>query len=293
VNFDNDCLLRIKSIERRTTHAQQKVARYFIENQKKIVPMPLQEIAKEIGVSTTTVLRFVHELGFKSYNQFRISLASDLSIYELNKDLNIIHEDISIKDDPKVVFKKVFQSSIESLSMTLNYTENNLFSKAAKLIYQASKVLVVAVGNSQPIAMDLVHRFLKLGKMAIFFNDPVTAMMCARLLKKNDVIIGISHSGRSVDVINIIKVAKINEVSAIVITSYDQTKLTDIADIKLFSYSKETKFRDEAMASRIVQLGIVDALFVSIAMINPQKIFQEIEKTKNTLLNLSYKKDYS
>jgi DNA-binding MurR/RpiR family transcriptional regulator len=37
------------------------------------------------------------------------------------------------------------------------------------------------------------------------------------------------------------------------------------------------------MESRIVQLSIIDALFVSTAMINPQKDLREIQKTTNPL----------
>ncbi len=90
-------------------------------------------------------------------------------------------------------------------------------------------------------------------------------------------------AGNSVDVIEILKIAKEGSAKVIAITSHDHTPLTDLADVKIFSYSKETRFRTEAMESRIVQLSIIDALFVSTAMINPQRALQEIRSTTNPL----------
>ncbi len=141
----------------------------------------------------------------------------------------------------------------------------------------------MAVGNSQPVAMDALHRFLKLGKKTVFFSDPVASAMFARLLGPNDVAIGISFSGLSIDVIEVLKIAQDKLSKIITITSYDDTPLTDLADVKIFSYSKETRFRTEAMESRIVQLSIIDALFVSVAMIDAQKALTEIQSNTNPL----------
>jgi DNA-binding MurR/RpiR family transcriptional regulator len=276
-------MLRIRSLFDSLCHAQQKVAQFVLENPQEVLSVSISALAQRARVSEATVLRFVRAVGYEGYSRFRIALAEDTATQSIREGLEKIHEDVTVDDDFEAIFRKVLYSNVDSLSTTMNRVDGKAIEKAAQLIYHASTLFLVAVGNSQPIAMDALHRFLKLGKKTVFFSDPVAAAMFARLLGPNDTVIAISFSGLSVDVIEILKIAKESSAKIIAITSHDHTPLTDLADVKIFSYSKETRFRTEAMESRIVQLSIIDALFVSTAMINPQKALREIQKTTNPL----------
>jgi DNA-binding MurR/RpiR family transcriptional regulator len=282
-NNPKGCMLRIRSLFDSLCHAQQKVAQFVLENPQEVLSVSISALAQRARVSEATVLRFVRAVGYEGYGRFRIALAEDTATQSIREGLEKIHEDVTVDDDFEAIFRKVLYSNVDSLSTTMNRVDGKAIEKAAQLIYHASTLFLVAVGNSQPIAMDALHRFLKLGKKTVFFSDPVAAAMFARLLGPNDTVIAISFSGLSVDVIEILKIAKESSAKIIAITSHDHTPLTDLADVKIFSYSKETRFRTEAMESRIVQLSIIDALFVSTAMINPQKALREIQKTTNPL----------
>jgi len=277
------CMLKIRSSLGSLFHAQQKVAQFVLENPREFLSLSISELANKTQVSEATVLRFVRAIGYEGYNRFRVALAEDLTTCSIQRDLEKIHEDVTVGDDFQTIFKKVFHSNLESLSTTLNYIDEKSIERAANIIYNSSTLFFMAVGNSQPVAMDALHRFLKLGKKTVFFSDPVASAMFARLLGPNDVAIGISFSGLSIDVIEVLKIAQDKLSKIITITSYDDTPLTDLADVKIFSYSKETRFRTEAMESRIVQLSIIDALFVSVAMIDPQKALTEIQSNTNPL----------
>ena len=278
-----NCIMRIKSSFDGLCHAQQKVAQFVLDHPKESMALSISELAQRARVSEATVLRFVRAIGYEGYHRFRIALAEDTIVQSLRENLEKIHEDVSVDDDFEAIFRKVLYSNVDSLSTTMNRVDGKAIEKAANLVYHAPMVFLVAVGNSQPIAMDAVHRFLKLGKKTVFFTDPVASAMFARLLGPNDVVIAISFSGLSVDVIEIVKIAKETSAKIIAITSHDKTPLTELSDVVIFSYSKETRFRTEAMESRIVQLSIIDALFVSTAMINPRKALREIQNTTNPL----------
>lgn len=278
-----NCMLRIKSSFDSLCHAQQKVAQFVLDNPREATALSISELARKTGVSEATVLRFVRAIGYEGYNRFRLALAEDSATQSLREGLEKIHEDVSVEDDFEAIFRKVLYSNVDSLSTTMNRVDGKAVEKAARLIYHASVVFLVAVGNSQPIALDAVHRFLKLGKKTVFFADPVAAAMFARLLGPNDVVVAISFSGLSVDVIEIVKIAKEASAKVVAVTSHDKTPLTELADVAIFSYSKETRFRTEAMESRIVQLSIIDALFVSVAMIDPRQALREIQRTTNPL----------
>jgi DNA-binding MurR/RpiR family transcriptional regulator len=52
----------------------------------------------------------------------------------------------------------------------------------------------------------------------------------------------------------------------VVVTNFASSPLQAYADVKLFTMARETKFRTEAMTSRIAQLCVLDALIAALAL---------------------------
>ena len=52
----------------------------------------------------------------------------------------------------------------------------------------------------------------------------------------------------------------------IAITNYAKSPLSKLADVSLYTVSQETAFRSEALASRIAELSLIDALFTAVMM---------------------------
>jgi DNA-binding MurR/RpiR family transcriptional regulator len=74
VNLENIFAEKIK--KKILTRAQKKIAEYFLTNQLMLCQKSLRQVADEIGVSDTSVLRFVREIGYDGYN----ALKNDLHI---------------------------------------------------------------------------------------------------------------------------------------------------------------------------------------------------------------------
>ena len=80
--------------------------------------------------------------------------------------------------------------------------------------------------------------------------------MGAGLLSENSVVIGISHSGSNKGLLEALEVAKARGAKIIAITSYKKSALSQLADITLYTSTRETEFRTEASSSRLAQLSI-------------------------------------
>ena len=106
--------------------------------------------------------------------------------------------------------------------------------------------------------------FFRLGFNVRAQTDSYLQLMEAALVGKGDVVIGISQSGSSTDPVMTIEEAKRNGASTIVITGNAESPITKYADVTLLAVSRET--RAEAIASRIAQMTLVDALYVIISM---------------------------
>jgi len=59
--------------------------------------------------------------------------------------------------------------------------------------------------------------------------------------------------------------------------------LAKLGDVVFISISEETEFRSEALASRISQLSIMDALYVILMFINRDAAQQSIKKIRRSI----------
>ncbi|MFP3488831.1 SIS domain-containing protein, partial [Staphylococcus sp. SIMBA_130] len=90
-------------------------------------------------------------------------------------------------------------------------------------------------------------------------------------LSSSDVAVLISHSGTNKDMLRVADIARETGATTIAITNLATSPLSKKVDIPLYTVSQETDFRSEALASRIAQLSLVDALYVNIMIARKEK----------------------
>ena len=55
------------------TKKEKRVAEFFLDEDKRVYLMTVSEIAEEIGISDTSVIRFIKSIGFKNFTEFKNS----------------------------------------------------------------------------------------------------------------------------------------------------------------------------------------------------------------------------
>ncbi|MFI8577190.1 MurR/RpiR family transcriptional regulator [Rossellomorea aquimaris] len=255
------CLPRIRSHYSQFSEKEKMIADFIISNPEKIIHSTISGVAEELNVADATVFRFCKRLGFKGYQAMKISLASDLVT-----PIEDIHETINEGDSEGVIAQKVFRSNIRTLEDSLSMLNEEMFTKAIQGMISAGRIEFYGTGGSGFVAMDAHHKFLRTGMTTTAYNDPHMQLISASQLTDRDVIVFISHSGSNKDLLEVLDVAKKNRVTTIAITHLAKSPLNNGVDIPLFTVSQETEYRSEALASRISQLSIVDALYVNTMM---------------------------
>lgn len=275
-----NCIAKIRSYHAKFSEKEKKIADYILNNPENIIHNTINEVAEDLGVADATVFRFCKRIGFKGYQAMKIALAS-----EIMTPIQQIHEEITEEDDEKTVAVKIFQSNIRTLDQTLQILEKDSLKKAVDLIFAANRVNFYGTGGSAVIAMDGYHKFVRTGISTFAFIDSHFQLMSASQLTTNDVAVVISHSGTNRDTINILKTAKENGAKVIAITSFPKSPISQEADVALFSSSEETEYRSEALASRIGQLSLIDALYVNVMVLNKAKANDTLDKIRNAISN--------
>jgi DNA-binding MurR/RpiR family transcriptional regulator len=107
---------------------------------------------------------------------------------------------------------------------------------------------------------------MRLGLNCKAQTDSYLQLMEVALLGPDDVVVGISQSGSSKDPVFTLQQAQANGAATICITGNAQSPITKYADVTLLSVAREARI--EAIASRLAQMSIADALYVIVALNN-------------------------
>ncbi|WP_174729325.1 MurR/RpiR family transcriptional regulator [Mesobacillus harenae] len=269
------CFTRIRAVYSQLSIKEKTVAKYILDHPDKIIHSTISQIAEDLNVADATVFRLCKRLGFKGYQAMKIALAS-----EMTSPMNDIHETISLDDDEGTIAEKIFKANIRTLEDTLQIIDGKQFKKAVEALTKARKVDFYGSGGSGAIAMDANHKFMRSGLLTSCYTDAHLQIMSASQLTNQDVVVCISHSGASKDILDSVDVAKASGATIIGITHFAKTPLTAKADISLLTVSEETEFRSEALASRLAQLSIIDALFVNVSVKLQDKLKPSLRKMR-------------
>lgn len=263
--------------------SERKVAEYILAHAMEVINQPITELAEEAGVSEATVVRMCKKVGFRGFQELKIALAM-----ENVPPVKAVHEEIQEDDDLGTVLRKVFLANIRALESTLNVLSVRELTRAVDAIAAAARLYFFGVGGSGPIAIDAAHKFMKTGKASIAHTDTHMQAMAASLMKPGDVVIGISHSGSSRDIIEGLELAKGNGAVTIGITHYARSPMDRALDIKLSTCSNETFYRIESTSSRISQLSIIDTLFIGLALRQLDTTIDHIQRTREAIVPKRY-----
>ena len=270
-------LARIKASFDRLRKSERAVADFVLARPNDVLSISIAELAYQVGVSQPTVARFVNALGFSGFKEFKLRLAQSLAT-----GVNSVHRDVSPNDSVSDVSRKVFDRTITALMSGRNHLDGASFSRAVDALAQASRLEFYGIGNSGIVAQDAQHKFFRFGIPSVAYSDPHTQGMAATLLQAGDVVVAISASGSTIDLLRSCELARDSGATVIAITA-NGSELTQIASITLGADVQEDPDVYAAMSSRIVHLTIIDALSVGVALVGGAKLVERLERTKKTL----------
>ncbi|WP_018921987.1 MurR/RpiR family transcriptional regulator [Salsuginibacillus kocurii] len=280
VNANTGLLTRIDSIFPKLKGAERKLAEYIFNDYEKIIHQSITEVAELSNTSESTVVRFCKKLGYKGFQDLKINLAR-----EIIKPEQHIHEVIDPHDEVVTIKKKIFQSNIQALYDSMEICSDEELEQAIQVISKANTIEFYGAGGSGNVALDAQHKFLKVGIKCFAYTDANLQAMSASVLTPNDIAIGISHTGSHTDTLHALKLAKEQGATVISISNISKSPITKVADITLYTTSKETMFRTDATASRIAQLTIIDTLFAGVANNRYDSAYNNIQKTRSSTIN--------
>ncbi|MBJ7408820.1 MAG: MurR/RpiR family transcriptional regulator [Phenylobacterium sp.] len=274
----DNALARIRAVLETLAPGARRIADYVLERPHDVLKMSVTELSEETQASEGSVINFCQRLGLSGFQQLKLSLAQ-----EIVRPVQFIHEDLEIGDDAAVVCRKIFHSGIQALQDTLSVLDHTALAKAVETLRTARRIEVYGIGSSAPIADDAHYRMLRIGLDAKAVTDSHIQAISASRTDPGVAVLTISHSGATHETVMSTKLAKAAGARTVVITNYARSPIQAHADVVLFTMARETRFRTEAMTSRIAQLCVLDALIAALALADHDRATETLRSTFDTL----------
>ena len=240
---------------------EKKIGDYIVRNPKKVVDMTVGELAKECGVSEASVSRFCKRIELKGFHHLKISLARELVDA---KDDGEISGHISV-DDMEGSLRGILSNKMEELRQTVAMIDREKLKKILDVINNADTVLMAAVGNTIPVAMDGAYKLNQIGIRAMSTPIWETELGYSYNLTDKDIVVAISNSGESTGVIQILEAAKSRGAVAISITNNARSSVAELSTYHITTATREKLFLDGHCFSRVSATMVIEIIYLLLA----------------------------
>lgn len=274
----DNALIRIRSSIPQMSRTAARIGNYVLEHPQDVVGMSITDLAALVDASEGSVINFCRSIGLSGFQHLKLSLAQ-----EIVQPVQFIHEDLDREDMPETVCRKVFHSGIQALRDSLSVLDPRALTSAVELIRSAKRVEIYGIGSSAPIAEDAHYRLLRIGLDARVVIDSHVQAISASRCDKDVAVLTISHSGSTNETVASTRLAHEAGARTIVITNFGRSPIQAYADVVLFTMARETRFRTEAMTSRIAQLCVIDALIAALALADYDRSTEALRQTFDVL----------
>ena len=268
----------LRSSYRTLTKSERRIADYINAHIKEVLAETVADLAQHTQSSEITVSRFCKKLGFSGLQGLKIALAGE--VYSADET---IYQDVRRGDSYEVIAGKMFHNISEGLQDTIKLLDFSDVDAAVQMLLHANRIAIYGFGNSATVCRDMETRFLRFGRPVQAYSDAHLQVTSAVLLTSQDVVVAISHTGGSIELLRSVDVAKSSGAKVIGITSYVNSELAKRADITLHGMGRETKYQSESVASRLIHMAIVDLLYMGIAMRSSESYRENIRKMREVI----------
>ncbi|WCR24931.1 MurR/RpiR family transcriptional regulator [Paenibacillus thiaminolyticus] len=277
--INQSSILRISSIYPSLTKSEKKVADIVLKDPETAVFNTIADLSKHAGVGDTSVIRFCRKLGYTGYQEFKLSLAQNLGTVEER-----ISGNLEPGDDLEKIVKKVNALNQQRIQNTTALMDGASLQKAIEWIGGAAKLYFFGVGSSGITAMDAKYKFMRLGLQVVAEADAHFIAMNAALANEGDVVIAISTSGSTKELVDSVAIAKQKGARIICLTSHALSPVTRYADAVLLTLAKEGPLQGGSFSSKLAQIYVLDILSTALALLDKERRYQYLEmKAKSGL----------
>lgn len=269
---------RIEAAWTTLSPAERQVAEAVLADPEAAMRGTVATLARSAGVSDPTVIRFCRALGLDGFPGLRIALAQATAQPVAPR----VHRQVAPGQPIGLAAEAVLDGAVAELERLRASLDRSAIEAAALALVRAARIEIWGFGASAAVAEDAAHKLFRVGRGVIARSDPHMQAMAAATLDGNAVVLAISHTGRSRELIENVALAAGNGAVVIALTAAGSPLAAHAAILLAASVDEDTSVFTP-MLSRLVHLVLVDMLAVGAALLSPPAVSDRLARMKAAL----------
>jgi RpiR family transcriptional regulator, carbohydrate utilization regulator len=265
--------------------SERKVAEVIIASPQTAIHSSIATLAKMADVSEPTVNRFCRRLDTKGFPDFKLHLAQSLA-----NGTPYVNRNVEEDDSPDAYTSKIFESTMACLDVAKNSLDPVQINRSVDLLTQAKKISFFGLGASASVAHDAQNKFFRFNIPIVCFDDIVMQRMSVINCSDGDVVVMISHTGRTKSLVDIARIARENGATVIGITAKDSPLDRECSLSICLDVPEDTDIY-MPMASRVVQMTVIDVLATGFTLRRGSGFRENLKRVKESLKDSRFSKD--
>ncbi|EOL8966706.1 MurR/RpiR family transcriptional regulator [Cronobacter dublinensis] len=270
-------LEKIQSQLEHLSKSERKVAEVILESPSQAIHSSIATLASEAGVSEPTVNRFCRSLDTKGFPDFKLHLAQSLA-----NGTPYVNRNVDEDDSVDAYTSKIFESAMASLDHVRQSLDMATVNRAVDMLTQAKKIAFFGLGSSAAVAHDAMNKFFRFNVPVVYSEDIVVQRMSCMNGGPDDVVVLISHTGRTKSLVELARLARDNDALVLAITSRGSPLAREASLALLLDVPEDTDIY-MPMVSRLAQLTVIDVLATGFTLRRGAKFRDNLKRVKEAL----------
>jgi RpiR family transcriptional regulator, carbohydrate utilization regulator len=274
-----DIVARIAERAPELRGAERKVAALILDDLTGASRASIGALAQRAAVSVATVTRFAKAVGCHDVRELKLRLAQAAAVGQ-----RFLKREPDAGDAaPDSLAARIF----DEVQMTLAQNQGALraapIAQAADALAQAAMIYVFGMGGgSTALADEMRFRLVRLGRPVASYQDGLLQRMVAATLSKDQVIVALSVTGQTPEMVESCRLAKQYGARVIALTA-PASPLGALADWLIPIIAIETDFIYKPSSSRYAMMMALDLLVTELAVKQADTSRELLRRMKHAL----------
>ena len=235
---------RLQIFEYTLSTSEKKIADYVLNHIESVPFESISDLSAKIGTSPSTITRFCKRLDYRSYVEFQTLLKTEsfkVTSYDSIAEKVIEYYQLTLKRS-KSIFQKI---SPEVLVGNIESSD---------------KIVILGIGSSGLTATEFSLRLNRMGVNSIAVTDSYSMFAQSVLLNSKDLIIAISSSGETPEIVKTCKEAKRNNVKIVALTKKYNSSISETTDTIFYTSDSDLLEDDKFHNDQLSFLFFIDVI---------------------------------
>lgn len=263
---------KIQALANAKTGGDRRISTFLIARNFDISDLSATRMGQELGISDSSVIRYAKALGCSGFPELKLRLAA-ASRPQQNAGRQEIYEGIEADDPTDLMIEKARVLFASKIERSLDLLDAPVIDTCARRLIDSRKIVLVGIGTSALIALDINHKLIRCGLNVQFNYDYHTQIVQASLLQPGDVLLAVSARGETAEVVEALSLARERGAHTMAITRYGKNKVSQLAEYVIPYCYSEAHEKLGMVTPQILQMIAFDILFFRInSLVSPDSM---------------------